>query len=285
MTAYAVDGLIQAREHGVRIQEWRIGSGAGALRRLYDEYPRAIPDLKAYIVYVLLRTGQSDAEFSSAAVTDLWSSRERMTATGQALLLMTLDRLTDSRAGVLAAELAASAQTRGDLSWWAAPSDPLLEDFADTSVEASALALKALAARDPQNPLLEGVARWLVANRNAGAYWVSTKQTAIALDGLLAYMRARDERPAPVTAEIYVNGMRVASQAFDARSLTAPNPVLDRSARRRGRQQCPHRHAGRWRGLLRCRRALLRQARRGGTDRHATAGAGAPLLDPLTCHP
>jgi uncharacterized protein YfaS (alpha-2-macroglobulin family) len=226
MTAYAVDGLMQARDNGVQVQEYRISSGATALRELYEKYPRAIPDLKAYEIYVLVRTGQVDAAFTQPALDDLWSARGRMTATGQAYLLMTLDQLKDSRGDALARELIASAGTRGDLASWTAESDPLLEDFGDTSVEASALALKALAARDPQNPLLERVARWLVVNRTAGAYWVSTKQTALALQGLLAYMRARNERPAPVTAEVFVNGARVGRQSFDAASLTAPNPIL-----------------------------------------------------------
>ena len=157
-----------------------------------------------------------------------------MTASGRALLLMTLDMKADARGSALAAELTAAAETRGDLSWWTVTGDPLLEDFGDTSVEGSALALKALAARDPQNPLLERIARWLVVNRSAGGYWISTKQTALALQGLLAYMKGRNERPAPVTADVFVNGTRIAHQAFDARSLTASNPVLVEGAAQEG---------------------------------------------------
>ncbi len=228
MTAYAIDGLVQARENGVKVQEGRISNGAKALRQMYAKYPRAIPDLKAYVVYVLARAGSdaSDSFNMATAIDDLWSSRARMTASGQSFLLMTLDQKKDARGENLSRELVNAAETRGDVTWWPVSSDPLLEDIGDTSVEASALALKALSARDPNNPLLERVARWLVLNRTAGAYWVNTKQTALSLQGLLAYMRVRNERPAPVTADVFVNGSRVGSRSFDAQSLTAPNPVL-----------------------------------------------------------
>ena len=35
--------------------------------------------------------------------------------------------------------------------------------------------------------------RYLLANRQSGTYWVSTKQTAMVLYGLTAYMQARGE--------------------------------------------------------------------------------------------
>src|SRR6185436_14937386 len=55
MTAYALDGLLQARENGARVEDGRIFTATGALKRLYAQYPRAIPDLKAYEVQVLAR--------------------------------------------------------------------------------------------------------------------------------------------------------------------------------------------------------------------------------------
>jgi len=231
MTAYALDGLLQARDNDVNVDGYRIQLATHALQQQYALYPRAVPDLKAYEAYVLARAtagNQPDGtdKFDLAApIDELWAARSRMSATGRALLLMVLDRRKDARAANAASELLDSAQTRGDLSWWSVAADPLLEDFADTSVEASALALQALSARDPRNPILERVARWLVVNRTGG-YWISTKQTSLALQGLLAFTRARGEQPSPVTADVFVNGMRVGSHSFDAQSLTAPDPIL-----------------------------------------------------------
>jgi hypothetical protein len=104
--------------------------------------------------------------------------------------------------------------------------DPLLEDYADTSVEATAFAVKALAARDPKSPLLEPAVRWLLLNRNYGTWWSSTKQTAMALYGLLDFMRARQEGGSNVSVEVVVNGAVAGTRAFTAASLTAPDPVV-----------------------------------------------------------
>ncbi len=225
MTAYALDGLLQARENQVAVGGYQITIGTQALQALYAKYPRAIPDLKAYETYVLARANASTFKLTDA-LNDLWAARSRMTTSGRAYLLMTLDAAKDVRGNDLAREILGDVKTRGDLAWWVVETDPFLEDFFDTTPEGSALALKALAARDPRNPLLERVARWLVLNRSAGGYWSSTKQTALAVQGLLAYMQARGEQPAPFTADVFVNGARVASQSFDAASLVAPNPVL-----------------------------------------------------------
>ena len=149
-----------------------------------------------------------------------------MTPYGQALLLLTPDEMTDARGGDAARDLIASLQTRGDLAWWSTGTDPLLDDFADTSVEATALALDALARRDPKNPAFEKVVRWLLLNRNAGAYWSSTKQTAMVLYGLLDYMRARGEQAAPLSVDVYVNGAKAGTHTFDAAALAAPNPFV-----------------------------------------------------------
>jgi len=226
MTAYAVDGLLRARESDAPVAGFSIYKGVQALIALYDAYPRAISDLKAYEVYVLGRAGPQARSFKmSAALDDLWSARSRMGTSGLAYLLMALDASKDSRADTAARELLAGVKTRGDLAWWEMPVDPFLDDIVGTNVEPTALALRALAEHDGRNALLERVARWLFLNRTTG-YWYNTRQTAIALDGLLAYMRARGEHAEPFTADIAVNGIRVATHAFDATAFAAPDPVL-----------------------------------------------------------
>ena len=93
--------------------------------------------------------------------------------------------------------------------------DPLLFDFADTSVEATAIAVQALARRDPRNPLLERAVRWLMLNRSGG-YWITTKQTAMALYGLLELLQARNETPQPFTVDVYVNGALAGTHSVHA---------------------------------------------------------------------
>ena len=99
--------------------------------------------------------GEPGAYTHAAARDELWGMRSRMSAYGRALLLLLLDDAEDARGNELAQALAGEAQTRGDVSWWAVDRDPLLFDAAETSIEATAFAVQALARRDPKNPLVE----------------------------------------------------------------------------------------------------------------------------------
>ncbi len=236
MTAYAIYGLLEARAAGYKVDEWRIRNGASALSTLYGAYPAAVPELKAYETYVLLRAAASGIDVAdggerpgwrrASALDDLWSARQRMTAYGTSLLLLAFDEVKDPRGAALARELESRAQRKGDLAWWTSESDPLLADFVDTSVEATALAAKALAARDPTHPLIEPAVRWLLLNRTYGVYWASTKQTAMVLTGLLDLMKARNEKPAGSEVEVFVNGASAGVHAFTAASMTAPDPAV-----------------------------------------------------------
>lgn len=245
MTAYALYGLVEAKKAGYDTDGYRVNNGATALADLYHQYPRAVPDLKAYMAYVLAHSAAAGVQVytrdgadydAGAALDELWTARGRMSAYGRALLLLTLDLRQDTRGAELARDLLAEAETRGELTWWAVDHDPLLEDFVDSSVEATAFAVKALVARDPDNPAMERAARWLLLNRH-GAYWWSTKQTAMALYGLIEYMRARNERPQGFAVDVFVNGQPAGSHTFTAQSWTAPDPFVLSSPARAGQNE------------------------------------------------
>jgi hypothetical protein len=97
--------------------------------------------------------------------------------------------------------------------------------------------LKALVAREPLNPVLERAVRWLLLSRNRGVYWSSTKQTAIVLYGLLDFLRARDDAPERVEADVYVNGELAGSHAFTVEDWTNPDPVVISAPGRAGINQ------------------------------------------------
>jgi len=235
MTAYAIYGLLEAKTAGYKVDKWRLSNGVRALRKLYLEYPQAVLELKAYETYVLLRAaaggieaperGGGPAWSQQSSLDELWAGRSRMTAYGTSLLLLALDSVKDPRGADLARELEASAQRKGDLAWWTSDRDPLLFDFVDTSVEATALAVQALAARNPAHALLEPAVRWLLLNRTFGVYWASTKQTAMVLYGLLDVMKARHETAAESEVEVFVNGTSAGVRQFTAASMTSPDPI------------------------------------------------------------
>ncbi len=243
MTAYATFGLLETRAAGYKVPQDRISNGLAALARLYRKYPRAVPALKAYMLYVLARAHAEhiepafleDGPFDrAAALSDVWGARDRLTPYGRAILLLTLNVLNDRRAAELARDLLAEVKQAGDLAWWPTEHDPLLDDWADTSVEATATAIQALVVHQPRSPILEAAVRYILSNRQSGMYWFSTKQTAMVLYGLTAYMRARGETGAPSTVQVTVNGTLLPAVAFDSRSLTAPDPTVLTAAGREG---------------------------------------------------
>jgi hypothetical protein len=67
-----------------------------------------------------------------------------------------------------------------------------------------------------------------------GGYWYSTKQTAVALYGLLELLKVRNETPQAFTADVYVNDVLAGSRSFTAASLTAPEPLTITVAAREG---------------------------------------------------
>ncbi|HEX8030741.1 MAG TPA: hypothetical protein VF491_19850, partial [Vicinamibacterales bacterium] len=248
MTAYALWGLEEARRAGVRVDNGRISNGARELAHMYAQYPRVEPDLKAYEAYVLQRAAGNEDTLSwyvegsqgvyshTVARTELWDMRDRMSAYGRALLLLILDEAKDPRGNELAAALIGEAQTRGDVSWWTVANDPLLFDYDETSVEATAFAVQALVKRDPSNPIIERAVRWMVLNRTAG-YWSSTKQTAMAIYGLLGFMQARGESAQPFSVDVFVNGQPAGTHNFTAASMTAPDPIVVSAAAVAGANQ------------------------------------------------
>jgi hypothetical protein len=64
----------------------------------------------------------------------------------------------------------------------------------------------------------------MMLNRTAG-YWSSTKQTAMAIYGLLSFMEARGEAAQPFSVEVFVNGQSAGKHAFTAASMAAPDPI------------------------------------------------------------
>ncbi|HTU99635.1 MAG TPA: MG2 domain-containing protein, partial [Luteitalea sp.] len=230
MTAYALYGLTEARGADIQVPYTAMQNGVTALARQLVETPTLVPELKAYAAYVLTRakaadfTPQQEGFTTPALIDELWGRRADMTPYGQAWLLLALHTAKDTRAGELAATLSTRAETRGDLAWWTSEGDPLLADWGDATADATAAVVQGLAAVRPEDPLLEPAVRYLLANRQSGMSWNSTKQTAMALYGLLGVMKARKEAPGPVTVTVTAGG-QTQTVSFTAADWTRPFPA------------------------------------------------------------
>jgi hypothetical protein len=234
MTAYVVDGLVQAKKAGYEIDQSRIDKAREKMRELLDRNENTGEqwlnlELRAYMAYALNASGSADAKYTES----LYLKRAQLQPYGRALLALALKQRRDEiKARALATEIEQSAKIAGGSAYWTTSwkyRGQALEDF---DVEATALSLKALARTNPQSALLPQAARWLVTNRRYGAYWDSTRQTAFAIFGLIEYLKVSRELTPDYTLEVYLNGEPVINRRVTANdALQAQSFVVERKGR------------------------------------------------------
>ncbi len=228
MTAYVIDGLSLAKQAGYEIDEGRLARGRERLQAMIDAPESSKdPDTRALMIYALAESGGVESRY----VEKLYAERNNLQPYGRALLALTLSLAKmDQRAQEVAAEIERSASSDGRSAHWEWRHEPRL-DFSDyDQTESTALSLKALARIKPDSPLLPQVARWLVTDRDNGWYWNSTKDTALAISGLIEYVKVSHELSPAYDLEVYVNGETVvAERVTDANG--AQTFVVNRNGR------------------------------------------------------
>jgi uncharacterized protein YfaS (alpha-2-macroglobulin family) len=205
MTAYVVDGLVQAGHAGYEVDSTRLENGRGALRKMLDANTdgaghEAASDTRAYMAYALAESGDADMRYLNG----LFADRGKFSAYGRALLALGLkERGDERRAQAVATEIERAAKGNGAEAFW-------------ESTEATALSVKALARVLPTSEVLPRAARWLVGHRRFGYYWLSTRETAFAIYGLIDYLKVSKELDPDYSLEVYVNGQQVLQKQVTA---------------------------------------------------------------------
>ncbi len=231
MTAYAVWTLALADEAGVDLEGVNIRGAREFLRdRLVEEQAR--PVRQAFMVHALSAWDEEVAERDARlvrAMEDLWNGRGGLTPYGLALVAISAKRFgDDQRADVLVRNLSdgvvktslagyETAHWGSRSGWW---------HWSEGAVEATAFVLQALVAIDSENPLAEAAMRWLVQNRR-GAQWNNTRDTAIAVIALDAWLEARGELSQTVGWQVVVGGEVLAEHTLSGNELlSAPTRVV-----------------------------------------------------------
>lgn len=222
MTAYVVAGLAQAKQAGYPVDEQRLERGRESLLQQIKENPRALAAIRVYLLYALAVSGDVDG----ALVENLYSSRAKFSAHGQALMALLLLQLKDSRAQEFVKLLENGARSTGPYVWWTSERQEMLDFSSDNSFETTAYALKALASLDPRSDLLPRAARWLIEHRADGYYWGSTEQTATAIYGLIDYLKISGELKPNYTLSVYLNGQKLAERSITERDVANPAPLM-----------------------------------------------------------
>src|SRR5262249_44104160 len=242
MTAYVVWGLTLARDAEVKIDRNVLERGARFLDKTLVEEEEN-PDMQAWMLHALAVYGDtriagrsatgatSPSRFQAKAFDNLWTNRDKLNAYTRALLALSahhFGKTDQAKTLIQNLENGVKRDDRPDTSVivdTSSTADPLHavlgtahwgEDgiywrWSDGGVEATAFALRALLAIDPQNKLIEPVTNWLIKNRR-GAQWNSTRDTAIVVLAMNDYLRISGELKPELEYELLVNGSAVAKK-------------------------------------------------------------------------
>lgn len=245
MTAYVAWGMTLGKQAGLEIRSDVLERAVNFLDNELVEEERNF-DSQAWMLHALAeyhaaRKQAEVSKFQNVAFENLWSNRDSLNAYTRSLLALSAHRYGyNDRAKTLIANLqngvkvdsqpdtsivqrgaqTSDASVMGTAHWG---QDGIFWRWSDGGVEATAFALRALLAIDPQNKLVEPVTNWLVKNRR-GAQWSNTRDTAIVVLTLNDYLRASGEIQPSMSYELIVNGSSVATkQISPADALSAPS--------------------------------------------------------------
>ncbi len=228
----------------------RLKNGRESLLKQIKENPRALADIRVYMIYALALSGDVD----HGLVENLYSSRAKFSAAWAGVDGAAADAAQGpARAGICEAAWRRARTTEGPFVWWKSERQEMLDFSSDNSFETTAYALKALANLDPKSDLLPRAARWLMEHRSDGYYWDSTEQTATAIYGLIDYLKISGELKPNYTLSVYLNGQKLADRNITEKDVANPLPIVLTAAAPQvhaGGKRSAHRKVGRWCALL-----------------------------------
>ena len=256
MSAYVVWGLALAKQAGIDVKASSLNRGVDYLNKELVEEENNF-DNQAWMLHALAATKTGGSNAQNAAFKSLWEHRARLNAYSRSLLALAAHYLEDvEKAKVLIRNLenGVKRDNRPDQSVLIADDpksdvkdasailgtahwgeDGIFHRWSNGGVEATAFALRALLAIDPENKLVEPVTNWLIKNRR-GAQWSNTRDTAITVLAMNDYLRASGELEADIEYTLTVNGQRIVRRSLSGADVfNAPSRfAIDRKHLRDG---------------------------------------------------
>jgi len=233
MTAYVVWGLSLARDAKLKVKEDVLNRGRDFLaKEIVEEEENA--DMQAFMLHALAAyyapfQDQLTGTSVPKAFDNLWTKRESLNAYTRALLALSAHHFGYADKAKILVENLENGVKRDDrpdtsvliggkpptnsgvmgTAHWG--EDGIYWRWSDGGVEATAFALRAMLAIDPQNKLIEPVTNWLLKNRR-GAQWSNTRDTAIVVLAMNDYLRVSGELKPELEYELIVNGNSIAKR-------------------------------------------------------------------------
>ncbi|HEY1015815.1 MAG TPA: alpha-2-macroglobulin family protein, partial [Herpetosiphonaceae bacterium] len=223
VSAYAVYGLIRARDSGWTVDETMLARGMDYLAtQLADTASLDTPgeaNRQAWLLYVLAEGGVPQ----QARQAELFEVRERLASYARALLALSLAKagaapdssqikalLADLNNGAIASATGAHWEEDGYDRW-----------SMNTDTRSTAIILMALARLDPQNQLNPNVVRWLMVARQDGI-WETSQESAWAVLALTDWMDVTGELNADYDYAAFINEKELAAGRFGQADVLKP---------------------------------------------------------------
>ena len=209
LTAYAVYGLSRAKRLGWDVRDHALRRGVVAAMKQFKG--AADPNTRAFIAYAVAHSELTPqtTKFLHEALPKIIEHEKLLNSYSVATLVLTyvaMGKMDDARAW--ADKLGKRAVVGGDVAHF--PGRAWHYTWTDNAKEATAYAVRALLAARPDSPLVPKAVRWLMVRRRGGM-WDTTKDTAAAVEALVALMETTNELDSQYTARLLVNGKSIGS--------------------------------------------------------------------------
>jgi alpha-2-macroglobulin len=238
LTAYVVQGLVEARRAGYGVEqqvfdralayvdtaldnELSVERGAKGTGQDLRDAQRSVLNSRSYALFVLAEAGKPDRGRTVA----LFDQRARLQIYGRAYLLMTLKALggEDARARTIVGELMSTAILHTADAHWEEGATDYWTMSSDTRT--TALALQALVRADPGNFLVPNAVRYLMGLRDRG-HWRTTQESAATLLALAEYIAQSGELEADYSYKATLDGKTLREGAVSHDNLDDPIGVV-----------------------------------------------------------
>jgi uncharacterized protein YfaS (alpha-2-macroglobulin family) len=234
LTAYVVQGMVEARKAGYAVDPDRLAKGIAYIQAVLDDpdapqFKDSVPygpeasnlNARSYILFVLAEAGQADRGRSVA----LFSQRAQLDIYARAYLLMTLKGLggNDDQVRTLVGELMSTAIMHATDAHW----EERTVDYWNMSsdIRTTALALQALVRADPGNFLVPNAVRYLMAQRDHG-HWNTTQESAVSLMALSEYLVQSGELEGDYSYRATLDGKTLSEGTVNRDNLADPVNVV-----------------------------------------------------------
>lgn len=217
ISAYVVNGLLDAQAAGYRVKAWVLEYGLDYLEQAVtakdvSDYRIVDADAKAYAYNALARAGRDISGLGRVV------GRRDMSPYGLALSVTALiEAGQEVEANLYLDELMSKIIERDQVAYWETGAPRYY--WNDDRVEATAYALDALARLRPEDPIIAKVVNWLLLERE-GARWVSTKDTAAVVKAALSLAEATGEAGINYRVTATLNGEELLNTRMQGQSAT-----------------------------------------------------------------